>query len=236
MMDGAQSMGMLVQALLWYAVLLFSLCVHEAAHATAALWGGDRTGWRGGQVSLNPLPHIRREPMGTVWVPLISFFMTDWDWMFGWASTPYDLSWSERHPRRAALMALAGPLSNGLVAVLAFLLLRWGLSVGFFEPAPVIRIDQLVVGVHPAWQAVGRLLSVMLFLNMILAVFNLMPLPPMDGSQVAGLFMPLPVLRSYQALIRRPGLGWVGLVAAWFLFRPVFRPILDMVIQRLGGA
>jgi Zn-dependent protease len=230
-MDGAQAISTIIEALLWYAGLLFSLCIHEAAHAYAALLGGDPTGWRSGQVTLNPLPHIRREPMGTVWAPLISFFMMGW--MFGWASTPYDPDWSERHPRRCSLMALAGPLANGLVMVAAFVLLRWGLVEGIFSPPTHFRLDQVVLAVQPEWQAVSRLLSVMFFLNLILVVFNLIPLPPMDGSSVVGLFLPEKTLRAYRIFIRKPGLGWLGLIVAWFFFGSLFRPILGWVMGLL---
>jgi Zn-dependent protease len=224
MMDGAQAMSTIIQALLWYAVLLFSLCIHEASHAYAALIGGDPTGWRSGQVTLNPLPHIRREPVGTVWAPLLSFFMMGW--MFGWASTPYDLGWSERYPRRSALMALAGPLANGLVMVVSFALLRWGLMAGIFSAPTHFQFDQVVMAVQPEWQGACRLLSVMFFLNLILVVFNLIPLPPMDGSSVVGLFLPEKMLRPYRVFTRKPGLSWLGLIVAWFFFGSLFRPVM----------
>ena len=79
-------------AVIWYVALLFSLTLHEASHAWAAMKGGDRTAYHGGQVSLDPMPHIRREPFGTVVVPLLSFALSGW--MIGWASTPYDPRWA----------------------------------------------------------------------------------------------------------------------------------------------
>jgi hypothetical protein len=97
----------LVQGLLWVAVFLFSTTVHEAVHALAALRGGDPTAYLGGQVSLAPLPHIRREPIGMLVVPILTVFTNGW--ALGWASTPYDPYWAARHPRRAATMAAAGP-------------------------------------------------------------------------------------------------------------------------------
>ena len=81
----------------WYAVFIVSLTFHEAAHALAAWKLGDPTAYEAGQVTLNPLPHIEREPMGTILVPILTFFM------MGWASAPYDPYWAIRHPgqRRA---------------------------------------------------------------------------------------------------------------------------------------
>ena len=110
--------------LLWYVAFLFSTTVHEAAHAWAALRLGDPTAYLGGQVTLNPIPHIRREPIGTVLFPIVTFLVGGW--MMGWASVPYDPVWAERYPRRAAWMALAGPAANLLIAIVSGLSIRLG--------------------------------------------------------------------------------------------------------------
>src|SRR5690348_11364762 len=109
-----------VLGLIRYLIFLFSTTCHEASHAFAAKLGGDLTAAHGGQVSLNPVPHIRREPFGMVIVPLIS--LISGGGVIGWASAPYDPAWQQRHPRRAAWMSLAGPAANlalVLIAVLA---------------------------------------------------------------------------------------------------------------------
>src|SRR3954465_1753413 len=115
----------LATGFLWFVAFLFSTTVHEAMHGLAALRGGDPTAYQGGQVSLSPVPHIRREPIGMLVVPLLTAFTVGWS--VGWASTPYDPMWAARHPRRAASMAAAGPAGNLLIAVLAFAALRLGL-------------------------------------------------------------------------------------------------------------
>src|SRR5215468_4693673 len=97
---------LLLMGLVWYVVFLLSTTCHEAAHALVAKWGGDLTAFRGGQVTLNPLPHIRREPFGMVLFPILSYALGGW--MMGWASAPYDPTWCRMYPRRAAKMALAG--------------------------------------------------------------------------------------------------------------------------------
>src|SRR5689334_22260672 len=99
--------GTLLNGLLWFTAFLFSTSVHEAMHALAAYRVGDPPAYLGGQVSLSPLPHIRREPIGMLVVPLLTAFTAGW--AVGWASTPYDPRWAARHPRRAAIMAAAGP-------------------------------------------------------------------------------------------------------------------------------
>src|SRR3954463_846660 len=100
----------LALAPLWYVTFLLSTTCHEAAHAWAAKLGGDLTAFHGGQVTLNPVPHIKREPFGLVLIPILSFFMGGA--MLGWASAPYDPLWSRRYPKRAAWMSLAGPAAN----------------------------------------------------------------------------------------------------------------------------
>ncbi|HEX7241363.1 MAG TPA: hypothetical protein VF263_13895, partial [Longimicrobiaceae bacterium] len=91
----------LAQGLTYYIVFLFSTTLHEAAHAWAAYRGGDPTAYHGGQVSLDPRPHIRREPVGMVLLPVVSVLLSGWP--FGFASAPYDPNWAVRHPKRAAL-------------------------------------------------------------------------------------------------------------------------------------
>src|SRR5690349_10328888 len=84
---------------IFYVAFLFSTTCHEAAHALVAKIGGDDTAFACGQVSLNPVPHIQREPVGMVVVPILSLIATGS--LFGWASAPYNPDWERRHPRRA---------------------------------------------------------------------------------------------------------------------------------------
>ena len=218
---------------LWYVVFLLSITAHEAGHAWAARLGGDETAYLAGQVSLNPLPHIRREPFGTVVVPLLTFLMNGW--MMGWASAPYDPGWEDRHPQRAALMALAGPAANLLLATLAFITLRVGLSAGWWFPAIEMGFDRLVAPVSEqpgVLEPFGRLLSILLGLNVLLFVFNLIPVPPLDGASVlAGFFVPARRLRD---AARGSGIGsLIGIVIAWMLIGRIFGLVYHPVLRTL---
>ena len=135
-------MSGVADGLLWYAVFLFSLAFHEAAHAFVALRMGDRTAYEGGQVTLNPVPHIRREPFGTVIVPILSYALGGW--MIGWASTPYDPRWANQYPRRSALMALAGPVANGVLVLAAAALIRGGVLAGLFVRPDMVGFSSVV--------------------------------------------------------------------------------------------
>lgn len=218
----------------WFPAFLFSTTVHEAAHAWAALRGGDPTAYQGGQVSLNPAPHIRREPVGMLIVPLLTSVTQGW--AMGWASAPFDPLWAARHPRRAAWMAAAGPAGNLCMALLAFVLLRLGLAFGMFDSPESIRISHLVVPADgAAWfglvDFVGRALSVMLMLNVLLAAFNLIPLPPLDGSAVIDLLLP----ERMAGMMRNLGMmgSMLGLLLAWQVFPMVARPLFGFVIALL---
>src|ERR1700683_340644 len=122
----------LILGLIWYIFFLFSTTCHEGAHSLAAHLGGDSTAFHAGQGTLNPLPHIRREPFGTVVVPILSYIFAHW--MIGWASAPYDPVWQQRYPRRAAWMALAGPGANFALVALSALAIRGGIAFGVFRP------------------------------------------------------------------------------------------------------
>lgn len=226
----------MVEFLVWFVVFLFSLTLHEAAHALLARLGGDDTAYLGGQVSLNPIPHIRREPFGMVLMPLMTFFFAGW--MMGWASTPFDPRWAARYPRRQAAMSAAGPAANLLIALAALAVMLWLVGIGVFVAPQQVSFSHLVEPdprygagsmLHPA----AMLLSVALHLNVLLCLFNLLPLPPLDGSGVlAGLF-PGSVGRAMDALRSNPMMGLLGLIIAWQVFGYVFEPILGLLLAIL---
>ncbi|MBV9775297.1 MAG: site-2 protease family protein [Gemmatimonadetes bacterium] len=215
----------LVDALTYYVVFLFSTTLHEAAHAWAAKRGGDLTAYHGGQVSLDPAPHIRREPFGMVVLPLLSALATGWP--LGYASAPYDIRWAARYPKRAAMMALAGPAANLLLVILAALLIRGGEAAGFFYAPDTVKFGSLAAS-HAGglWSSAAYMLSVFFSLNLLLAVFNLLPLPPLDGSGALPLVMSAESSRSYQEFLwSNPMIGWMGMFLAWQVFDVFFDPI-----------
>ncbi len=214
----------LALGLVWYAAFLFSLTVHEAAHAVAALRLGDETAYLGGQVTLNPLPHVQREPFGTVLVPLLSYGIGGW--MMGWASAPYDPYWADRHPRRAAWMALAGPASNLAVAIACGLVIRLAMVAGALEAPDSATFTQITAAAVPGvWESLATLLSILFSLNVLLFAFNLLPLPPLDGSGVLPLVLKEEWVRGYQEFMRQPMFSLLGLLVAWKIFGQIFGPL-----------
>jgi Zn-dependent protease len=223
---------------LWYAAFLLSLTCHEAAHAWVARRGGDDTAYLAGQVTLNPVPHVLREPFGTVLVPLLTYFYLTKGWMMGWASAPYDPRWESRHPRRAALMSAAGPAANLLLAAGAFAMLKAGLAAGVWTPPPDRAVaDQLVVaaqGTTPFLDGAGRFLSIVLTLNLVLGLFNLIPVPPLDGISILAGLVP-PVRSLYQRARGLPVTVILGILVAWRIFPWVIGPAWQMVVGALLG-
>lgn len=212
---------MLMIGFISYVVFLFSTTCHEASHALMAKLGGDTTAAHGGQVSLNPIPHIRRSPFGMVVFPILSFFLSGGG-MIGWASAPYDPLWERRHPRRAAWMALAGPAANFTLMILAVIALRAGRYFELFHRDPLSGAPSLP----------GITLSVVFSLNLLLGTFNLLPVPPLDGSTGIMVLMSENTAQSYLDKIRGSNYAIAGLLVALYVFREIY-PYVEAVAMRL---
>jgi Zn-dependent protease len=218
---------------IWYIVFLFSTTCHEGAHSLVAHLGGDPTAFHGGQASLNPLPHIRREPFGTVIVPLLTYIAPP-HWMIGWASAPYDPSWQRRYPRRAAWMALAGPAANFTLVTLAALAIRGGIAFGLFRVPAEASFTHVTEAALPGMaEFAATFLSILFVLNVLLGTFNLLPVPPLDGHTGVTLLMSEGTALRFLDWTRRQGLGLAGLVLAWVIYDKIFAFIFRMCLAVL---
>ncbi len=200
---------------IWFPAFLLSIVLHEAAHAATSLFFGDRTAER--QATFNPMPHIQQEPVGTLIVPLLSFWWMGW--MFGYASAPYDPYWADRNPRRAALMSAAGPVANLLLAAGALAALHALMAADLVAYNP--RSSQIIdlVTAPEGWMGFGaKFLSVLYGLNILLGILNLLPLPPLDGSGVVRGLFPGSGPARLLATMEERGWSMVGLVVAFLLF------------------
>jgi Zn-dependent protease len=225
--------NLLMTGVLWFIAFLFSTTCHEAAHAWAAKRGGDLTAYAGGQVSLDPRPHIQREPFGMVIMPLLSFYSQGW--MMGWASAPYNPHWARAYPRRAALMALAGPAANFAIATTSLVLMHAGRAAGLLELTRRTTFDNLVQATSAGpMDAVAALLSVLFALNLLLGSFNLIPVPPLDGFNVLGLFLPESAMLKLMDLRDQMGMMLIlGLLVAWRAFDYIFEPVFMFGLRLL---
>jgi Zn-dependent protease len=219
---------------IWYVVFLFSTTCHEAAHALVAKLGGDMTAAEGGQVTLNPIPHIRRSPFGMVVVPILSFALGGW--MIGWASAPFNPAWQRQYPRRSAWMALAGPAANFSLMFLAAIAIRIGIAAGYFRAPEFIHGYAGLVSPANGGDAtlLTSALSILFILNLLLGTFNLLPVPPLDGHSGIMVLMPEGLAQRYLHWIEHArNFAMLGLIIAWTLYDRLFQPIFLFALHTL---
>lgn len=200
--------------------LLFAITVHEVAHGWMALRFGDRTAQMLGRLTLNPIRHI--DPLGTIVIPALLMVMGGF--IFGWAK-PVPVDWRNlRNPKRdMAIVALAGPLANLAMA------LGW---------AVVAKIGLLLVDSFP-WVSVPMVLmgKIGVFLNLILMVLNLLPLPPLDGGRVLAGLLPNPIAAQVNRIEPYGFFILLGLLVTGVLGMLIGPPInlLERIIYGLVG-
>ncbi len=191
-------------------ILLFSVVIHEVSHGYAALFLGDKTAEYEGRLTLNPIKHM--DLMGTVILPAVSLMLGGF--LFGWAKpvpfNPYNLrnrKWGE------AIVAGAGPLSNIALALI------FGGALRF------LPID-IVLG------PIGQLCAIIAMTNITLAVFNLMPVPPLDGSKLLTALMPA---RYMDIRLRIERFGFLGVIIFLIFIWQFFSPVIPWLFKIITG-
>ncbi|MCD5383978.1 site-2 protease family protein [candidate division WOR-3 bacterium] len=198
-----------INILIQLLILFFSIIVHEVSHGYAALRYGDPTAKHAGRLSFNPLRHI--DPFGTIILPLI-LILTGSPFLIGWAKpvpiNPYYL----RNPREDMMkIGAAGPLSNFALAILFSLIYR-------------------TVGIEPF----AYFILYAVFINLLLAVFNLIPVPPLDGSRILGGLLPYDLYEKY---MRIEPYGFIIVFAFFFIgFGSILIPLVRFICRLLTGA
>jgi len=194
-------------------VLVFSVVFHEVAHGKVALWKGDTTARDAGRLTLNPLSHI--DIFGTILFPLF-LIITGQRFLFGWAKPVPVNPMRFKDPKKdMAMVGLAGPVSNFLLALLAGFLLRLFIKYG----ANHVLIQTLYFAV---------------MINLVLTFFNLIPIPPLDGSRIVMALLPDELAEQYNSIGRY---GFIIIFALFFLgaFRYILFPIVNVFLVLIIG-
>lgn len=193
--------------------ILIALCIHEYAHGRMAYALGDPTAKYMGRLTLNPLRHL--DPLGALMMLLVGF---------GWAKpVPVNTRYFKNVKRDMALTALAGPFSNFLLAILAaFLHLLVGYSYGLLAAAGLITEP-----IFYLWRAAYDFFYLLHVLNLSLGLFNLIPLPPLDGSRILGVLLPE---RAYETVMRYERQIYYGVLAWLFLGPTLVRYLLKLSV------
>jgi len=195
-------------------VLIASVVLHELSHGFMAERLGDGTAREAGRLTLNPLKHL--DPVGSFLVPLALVASTGGSFVFGWAKpVPYNPYRLRNRRWGPALVGAAGPLANIGLAIAFGLTLRWG------DPySPLLRVGASVC-------------AMVVIINLVLALFNLIPIPPLDGSRILHAFLPPATMRAYVKLERYGFLIVVGVV--YFLGQTILsRPVM-FLFQLITG-
>ncbi|MBL7995737.1 site-2 protease family protein [bacterium] len=206
--------------LVFLPVLIFAVVIHECAHGLVAKWCGDDTADREGRITLNPIKHT--DLWGTIIIPVL-LALSGSGLMFGWAKpVPVNPNNFRNYRRDDIYVSMAGPASNFILALIsAFLIVI--LSLAF----PSFFTDTLTN--RPNDTFLLKLLWNSIFINIILAVFNLIPIPPLDGSHVIASFLPPNLADQYRSLGFTGMFILVALMATGIIGR-VITPILDFLL------
>jgi Zn-dependent proteases len=217
--------------IIWFIALLFSLSFHEAAHAWTSEKFGDDTGRLQGRITLNPIPHI--DLIGTVIFPLVSSLSGIP--LLGWAKPVQTNPLLWRDKKKANIMvSAAGPISNFILATIAFVIIKIMMLSGVLDLRGGYYTLVMPTADQPAFMApMAVFLSVMLMLNVLLGVFNLIPVPPLDGSHVLEEVLPRGMAEAYYQI--RP-YGFILLYGLMFLgvFSAILRPVYNGVVYLLS--
>lgn len=212
----------LANKLAMIAALFTAVVFHEYSHGFIADKLGDPTARYQGRLSLNPIVHI--DPVGTIILPIAILILSGGAWTFGWAKPVPVNAYNFSDPEKGmAKVGLSGPLSNFILATTAALLLR----LAGILPSNLLNL--IMAGYGALINPFIAFLGYVIFINLLLGIFNLMPVPPLDGSHILMAYLPREMAWQYRKIA--PYGMFIVLFIAMFLFDIVIFPFLRLVIN-----
>lgn len=204
---------MQVETLFFLVILIFSIIIHEIAHGYMAEWFGDPTARLAGRLTLNPVPHI--DPIGSIILPALLLIGSSGSFAFGWAKpVPYNPYNLRNFKWGTIWVGLAGVLANMALAIIFGLMLRYSVELGITDPA------------------FAKMLATIVFLNIVLAVFNMIPFPPLDGAKVLWTLLPVRFQYIHDYLEQ----NWlIFIVFVIFFAQYIIQPISGLLFKWTTG-
>ena len=202
----------ILDSIIFVVILIFSVALHEIAHGYAALHEGDDTALRAGRLTLNPISHL--DMFGSVILPIL-LVISQTGFVFGWAKpVPYDEARLRNRRRSILLVASAGIIANLLIATIFALLIRASGAFGIgMEFLPVF--------------------SIIVLLNIVLAIFNLVPIPPLDGSKILFALLPERYQHLEATLLRY---SFIFVIIFIFFLWQYISPVVTLIFRFLVGS
>lgn len=202
-----------MEILFFLIILIFSIIIHEIAHGYMAEWFGDPTARMAGRLTLNPVPHI--DPLGSIILPTLLLIGSAGSFTFGWAKpVPYNPYNLRNFKWGTIWVGLAGVLANMALAVIFGLMLRYSVELGITDPA------------------FAKMLATIVFLNIVLAVFNMIPFPPLDGAKVLWALLPVRFQYIHDYLEQ----NWlIFIVFVIFFAQYIIQPVSSFIFKGITG-
>lgn len=202
-----------IETIFFLIILIFSIIIHELAHGYMAEWFGDPTARLAGRLTMNPVPHI--DPLGSIILPALMLLGSGGTFAFGWAKpVPYNPYNLRNYKWGTVFVGLAGVLANLALAVIFGLMLRFNVELGI-APGPF-----------------AQMLGTIVYLNIVLAVFNMIPFPPLDGAKVFFSLLPVRFQRIHDTLEH----NWLlFIVFVVFFAQYIISPISGFIFRIITG-
>lgn len=215
--------------IIWYSLFLGSIVIHESTHAYVAFKLGEKGIKKEGLVTLNPFPYLRREIIGTVFAPIISYVKLGF--ILGWANTPIDLRWAKDYPKKCGVVILAGPVVSLFMLITISVIIYLGFYFGI-----LIKLENTSYSIFigsSQFYYLPIILSVAFTMNLILLFFSIIPFPSNDGASIFLFVLPNKKARGFLDKSYNNKVRWISNILTAILFILFFKKLHIFIVNLL---